>query len=742
MQALLLGLGISLLVSQGNLRHRHPPVPPQETACVKAVISSDGDRYWRNISLTLTNQCGQIIDFQNASVTFVSTTELDTKFWGRFTPLPYPDNNVITSQKQADGNYLASLKLHFPYTRVANLPAGGSIVIQYGAPNEGSVPGSTRVYLNSPAATGTLELANSTAQPANVSQAYALVHVFIGGAKVADVQVPWGGIKSLAGLAPGTYQVSADNLTDTAGNIYQATVSPTSVVLAPEKIVRATVSYVLTQLPAKLAIQLQALPSELRGYTGTPTVVVTQPESGSSTTATLTWSASTTVSQLTEGRIYTFSTAGISFNGTQCTPTFTPTTLTATAGVLPTTFLTYTCIQAAQSLVTLNVTGGSPSLTSLNVTLTPSNSMGAVTKTVALSNGAGSTMVQLVKGVVYNVSAEPVAGYVAAFNPQPLTASDNAIETITLTGGTPVAVNGRLTVCGTQLCNEQGTAVQLRGMSTHGLQWYGWGNCLTPSSLDTLAAGWGARVIRIAMYVQEGGYETNPTKFTQEVNLLINEADKRGMYAIVDFHLLDPGNPNFNLENAKTFFTAIATANKDRTNMLYEIANQPNGVSWSVIKRYAETLIPIIRAIDPLTPIIVGTPGWSSLGISDGTTSQEIINSPVNATNIMYAFHFYAASHGDDYLSELDRASRVLPIFVSEWGTQTYSGDGANDFVMSEKYVQLMASKKIGWANWNYSDDFRSGAVWKEGTCASGVWTDANLKPAGLYIKGKIQGLR
>ncbi len=105
----------------------------------------------------------------------------------------------------------------------------------------------------------------------------------------------------------------------------------------------------------------------------------------------------------------------------------------------------------------------------------------------------------------------------------------------------------------------------------------------------------------------------------------------------------------------------------------------------------------------------------------------------------MYSFHFYAASHKDEYLNELDRASNSVPIFVTEFGTQTSSGDGGNDFAMSEKYLQLMAKKEMGWTNWNYSDDFRSGAIWKAGTCARGTWTESSLKPAGVWIVDKIK---
>ena len=37
---------------------------------------------------------------------------------------------------------------------------------------------------------------------------------------------------------------------------------------------------------------------------------------------------------------------------------------------------------------------------------------------------------------------------------------------------TPVAINGQLQVVGTKLTNQNGYPIQLRGMSSHGIQWY------------------------------------------------------------------------------------------------------------------------------------------------------------------------------------------------------------------------------------------------------------------------------
>lgn len=312
------------------------------------------------------------------------------------------------------------------------------------------------------------------------------------------------------------------------------------------------------------------------------------------------------------------------------------------------------------------------------------------------------------------------------------------VDTGTATpAGTPVETNGQLSVCGVKLCNQYGNPIQLRGMSTHGLQWYS--QCVNDGSLTALATDWHADIVRISMYVQEDGYETDPARFTDLVSSIIDKVSARGMYAIVDWHMLDPGDPYYNLARAKTFFTEIARRHNDKKNLLYEIANEPSEVAWSRIRGYAEELIPVIRAVDPDTPILVGTRAWSSLGVSDGATETEVVNNPVRASNIMYTFHFYAASHGDEYLNALSRAADRIPMFVTEFGTQEYTGDGGDDFTMSQRYLDLMAAKKISWTNWNYSDDFRTGAVFKEGTCPNGPYTGtSSLKPAGQWVRARI----
>ncbi|MFH8798658.1 cellulase family glycosylhydrolase [Streptomyces sp. NPDC017936] len=341
-------------------------------------------------------------------------------------------------------------------------------------------------------------------------------------------------------------------------------------------------------------------------------------------------------------------------------------------------------------------------------------------------------------------------GFVGSFtgaNPKPTAFALNGVACTGSVGGeepppdpgtgTPVSVNGQLHVCGVNLCNQYNRPIQLRGMSTHGIQWFS--KCYNSASLDALAEDWKSDLLRVAMYVQEQGYETDPAGFTDRVNSLVDMAEARGMYAVIDFHTLTPGDPNYNLARAKTFFASVAARNAAKKNVIYEIANEPNGVSWSAVKNYAEQVIPVIRAADPDAVVIVGTRGWSSLGVSDGSNESEIVNNPVNATNIMYAFHFYAASHKDTYRTAVSRAASQLPLFVSEFGTVSATGGGAVDRTSSIAWLDLLDRLKISYANWTYSDADEGSAAFKPGTCNGGDYRSSGvLTESGALVKSRI----
>ncbi|MBP7793171.1 MAG: cellulase family glycosylhydrolase [Candidatus Goldbacteria bacterium] len=302
---------------------------------------------------------------------------------------------------------------------------------------------------------------------------------------------------------------------------------------------------------------------------------------------------------------------------------------------------------------------------------------------------------------------------------------------------TPVSENGKLRVQGLQLVNACGYPVQLKGVSSHGLQWYGISGCsavccATSSALDYLANTMGIDVFRIAMYVDEGGYLTNPTKFTNDVNQIVDLCQARGIYCIIDWHILNPGDPNAHINEARTFWTNMSNTHKGKSHVLYEICNEPNGVSWSTIKNYADDIIPRIRANDPDTVIIVGTPNWSQLG-------SDVVNNKLNYSNIMYTFHFYAATHSTSMLTPYVGS---LPIFCTEWGTCASTGQSPWDYNNATNFLNIMGGSNsagvlISWCNWSWADKSEGASMLNGGSCSSSNWS--NLTTSGQYVRDKIQ---
>lgn len=105
------------------------------------------------------------------------------------------------------------------------------------------------------------------------------------------------------------------------------------------------------------------------------------------------------------------------------------------------------------------------------------------------------------------------------------------------------SVCGALHVEGTQLTDESGRPVQLRGISTHGLQWFP--QYVNEDCFRELRQNWNANVIRLAMYTAEGGYcEGDKEALKELVKNGVEYASSQDLYVIVDWHVLTDMNPN------------------------------------------------------------------------------------------------------------------------------------------------------------------------------------------------------
>lgn len=167
------------------------------------------------------------------------------------------------------------------------------------------------------------------------------------------------------------------------------------------------------------------------------------------------------------------------------------------------------------------------------------------------------------------------------------------------------------------LRERTGKKFQLRGISSHGINWDVGAPYVNKASFKTLRDDWGVNAVRLAMYTSEyNGYCAggNKENLKKQVRNGVKYATDLGMYVVIDWHILKDGNPKKQLKEAKSFFDTMSVQYKNQKNVIYEICNEPNGCSWNTIRDYAEQIIKVIRKNDANAVIIVGTPNWSQLG--------------------------------------------------------------------------------------------------------------------------------
>lgn len=288
-----------------------------------------------------------------------------------------------------------------------------------------------------------------------------------------------------------------------------------------------------------------------------------------------------------------------------------------------------------------------------------------------------------------------------------------------------------LRVKGTTIVNDLDQPIQLKGMSTMGLQWTQ--RFIHYQTIQWLKDDWKTNVLRAAMYTKEGGYIDNPS-IKDTLKNAVNGAIYAGMYVIVDWHNLSDGNPQTYKNQAKAFFDEISKEYGAYPNVIYELCNEPNGngVNWdNVVKPYNEELIQVIRQNDPDNIIIACTPNWA-------TNISAVARNPIrNQTNLMYNVHFYSGGTDGNWLrGEVDKALNVgIPVFVTEWGTSYYTGNDGLYFDSARQWLKFMKDRNIGWANWSLSDKNETSAALKPGASGTGHWPESDLSESGKFIR-------
>lgn len=334
----------------------------------------------------------------------------------------------------------------------------------------------------------------------------------------------------------------------------------------------------------------------------------------------------------------------------------------------------------------------------------------------------------LAAGTFFSYGAEGPAGDLAPAMTPGMASGTGAIPP---SAPTPLELHGALRVEGPDLVDRQGNPVRLTGMSTHGLAWFP--EYVNREAFRTLRDDWKTNCIRLALYTEEyNGYCSggNQEELKALVKNGVSYATELGMYVIIDWHVLHDQDPNVHKAEAIAFFEEMSACYRDQENVIYEICNEPNGyATWDCIKAYAREVIPVVRANDPDAVIIAGTPTWSQ-------EIDQALQAPLEYDNILYALHFYAGTHTDWLRERLERCRRQgLPVFVSEFGMCDASGNGANNFEQTSRWMELLEQNNISCCCWNLANKGESSSVIAPGCQKVSGWEEEDLSEGGRWIR-------
>jgi endoglucanase len=300
---------------------------------------------------------------------------------------------------------------------------------------------------------------------------------------------------------------------------------------------------------------------------------------------------------------------------------------------------------------------------------------------------------------------------------------------------TPVAEHGHLSVRGNRIVDQQQKPVSLAGPSLF------WGNkgwngekFFHPQTVSYAKNEWNASIIRVAMGVEiSGGLLLDWNGRMAKLKTVIDAAVAEGLYVIIDWH---SHHAEDHVEDAKRFFREMATVYGQHPNVIYEIYNEPlRETDWSsVIKPYAESVINVIREVDPDNLIVVGTQSWAQ-------DVDKAADDPLTGfTNIVYALHFYAGTHKQELRDKAEYAmNKGLALMVTEWGSVDADGDGAVDKEETQRWMEFMRKHDLTHCNWAFNNKDESASVFKPGTKPGGPWTDKDLTESGLLVKRIIK---
>jgi len=225
-------------------------------------------------------------------------------------------------------------------------------------------------------------------------------------------------------------------------------------------------------------------------------------------------------------------------------------------------------------------------------------------------------------------------------------------------------------------------------------------------------AGWYPTMLRIGVDNTNSALNNPSVLFSQYLDPNVQYAISKGVYVIVDLHLIsdfDANNTGSGISQSLVlnFWKYVAPYYANTPNVIFEVYNEPiKPDDWTAWKNYIQPVVNAIRAVAPNNLIFMGGPQWS-------TRVNQAAASPVTGANIAYVYHIYP-NQGSPTAANLDSkfgtAAQSIPVVVTEFGwnsTSTFSDRVTNGTTSAwgQPFRTYMdAHRNISWCSFIFDD--------------------------------------
>ncbi|WP_459191298.1 sugar-binding protein [Halosimplex sp. J119] len=291
------------------------------------------------------------------------------------------------------------------------------------------------------------------------------------------------------------------------------------------------------------------------------------------------------------------------------------------------------------------------------------------------------------------------------------TETDAETDTETASPGSDLPA---LATDGKWLVDEDGNEVVLRGLATveplWGMNYADQRGADYWESLDRLtdeSNGWYPSVVRIPCTTEyeKLGIETYAERFLDPI---VEHCADNGVYALIDHHLVKEYESDETDRLMRTFWETVAPRYADDSHVLYELYNEPtepahwgdDEAAWSAWKEIAQPWVDLVREHAPETPLVVGSPRWTSL-------PHMAVEDPFEGKNLVYAGHIYPDNgQPGEFDDTYGAPAEDVPVMITEFGWDATSDSDVDQGTTSgwgDPFFEWLESyENVSWIGWCY----------------------------------------